>query len=209
MTKYPMILMALIALLAFLGQPVLADHMTPLYGVDTNSATAADDDAVTVDIKGENDAGEIITVAQIVVTKTDVSDGSEDATVSVYAVVAGTATEIWSIGSASDQGDFSYASGVASLDNDVVGTPEMADADHGDLTWASGSATLDDDVVGTAEMADADHGDITWASGVASLDSGVVGTAEMDTGLVSTSLSNVTDLDITIVNGVVTSITSN
>lgn len=43
------------------------------------------------------------------------------------------------------------------------------DGDVGDFTYTSGSATLDNDVIAAAEMADADHGDVAWSSGVASV----------------------------------------
>lgn len=78
-----------------------------------------------------------------------------------------------------DHGDFTYTSGVATLDADVVAPAEMADADHGDFTYSGGVASLDADVVAAAEMADADHGDISWSGGVASIDAGVVAAADM------------------------------
>jgi hypothetical protein len=45
---------------------------------------------------------------------------------------------------AEDFGDFTAAAdGSCTLDNDVVGPDEMADADHGDVSWSSGAATVD------------------------------------------------------------------
>lgn len=56
-----------------------------------------------------------------------------------------------------------------------VSASEIEDGDHGDFTYSSGSATLDVDVVAPAEMADADHGDVSWSGGVASVDLALYG----------------------------------
>jgi hypothetical protein len=47
---------------------------------------------------------------------------------------------------------------------------DIGNVDHGDFTYAAGVATLDNDVVAAAEMADADHGDVSWSGGVATVD---------------------------------------
>jgi len=108
-----------------------------------------------------------------------------------------------------DHGDFTYASGVASLDADTVAAAELADADLGDVSVASGVVSLDADVVAAAEMADADHGDVSWSGGVASIDDGVIQTNTMAAALLDVTEAAVTNFDITIVNGVVTSFTAN
>jgi hypothetical protein len=59
---------------------------------------------------------------------------------------------------------------TANLNDDVVGTAEMADADFGDWTCSSGSCTLDADTVAPAEIADADFGEFSCSGGVCSLD---------------------------------------
>lgn len=82
-----------------------------------------------------------------------------------------------------DHGDFTYASGVATLDADVVAAAEMADADHGDVAWSTGVATVENvqcsACIAASEIADGDHGDFTYATGVATLDADVVAAAEM------------------------------
>lgn len=67
-------------------------------------------------------------------------------------------------------------------DTDFVDADSMADGDHGDFSYSSGVATLDADVVAAAEMADADHGDISWTSGVASVDVGAVLPSDLGQG---------------------------
>ena len=51
-----------------------------------------------------------------------------------------------------DWGDLSVLSNVVSLDNDVVGTDEIADADFGAFTFSGGSATLDEDTVSSSTL---------------------------------------------------------
>lgn len=46
-----------------------------------------------------------------------------------------------------------WLSSLVSLLGQTIGAAEMADGDHGDFTYSSGVATLDADVVGDAEMA--------------------------------------------------------
>lgn len=59
---------------------------------------------------------------------------------------------------------------VTSVAVNTINNQHIKDGDHGDFTYASGAATLDADVVAAAEMADADHGDVTWSGGVASVE---------------------------------------
>ena len=60
-----------------------------------------------------------------------------------------------------DWGDISTgAAGSLTLDADVVAAAEMADADHGDFTWSSGTATLDTNVVADNEI---DYSNVTLA----------------------------------------------
>ncbi len=59
---------------------------------------------------------------------------------------------------------------------------EMANGDYGDFTFASGVATLDADTVGANEIADGDYGDITFASGVATIDANAVALGTDTTG---------------------------
>lgn len=81
-------------------------------------------------------------------------------------------------------GDVTVASGVWSLNADVVSPAEMADGDFGAFTFASGVATLDDGVVTPAKLADADFGGFTVSSGVATVVSGSLAilAAEYTTG---------------------------
>ena len=119
-----------------------------------------------------------------------------------------------------DWGDVSVATGVVSLDADVVAAAEMANADHGDVSWSSGVATVDNvaagnltgnipvanitnaliDAIGADELADVDLGDISISSGVASLDADVVDAthfADADWGDMSALSGSVTlDADV-------------
>lgn len=66
-----------------------------------------------------------------------------------------------------DWGDISLASGVATVDADVLEIANMADGDWGDFSIATNSATLDAEVVDTAELAaDAvDDTKVDWGTG--------------------------------------------
>lgn len=88
---------------------------------------------------------------------TDVSDTSAD--------VAGT----------SKKATFSaFTSALTGLDS-----TQFADDDWGDITLASGVATVDADVLEIANMADGDWGDFSIATNSATLDAGVVDTGEL------------------------------
>jgi len=53
-----------------------------------------------------------------------------------------------------DVGDFTYTSGTAALDNDVIAAAEMADADHGDVSWTSGVAAVEDLTIASEAQGD-------------------------------------------------------
>ncbi len=88
-----------------------------------------------------------------------------------------------------DHGDFTYATGSATLDVNTVAAAELADGDLGDGTFTSGVFALDADVVAAAEMADADHGDGSWTSGVFSIDHD----ATYDVNSVTATVATLTD----------------
>ena len=70
---------------------------------------------------------------------------------------------------------------TATLGTDITGS-EIRDADYGDFTFLSGSATLNNDVVGGDEILDADYGDFTFSGGSATIDSDVINDTHIDWG---------------------------
>lgn len=98
--------------------------------------------ALTTDTTG-NYVATVVAGYGITVAEAD----SEGATKTVTATL-GVSIESTELGDSQDFGDFSTdASGVATLDADVVAAAEMADADHGDISWSSGVASVDADSV--------------------------------------------------------------
>lgn len=60
--------------------------------------------------------------------------------------------------------------GVVSLSVDCVAAAEMADADHGDVTWASGVASIDDNAVLASELgAGTLAGDVVYSNDVGTI----------------------------------------
>jgi len=57
---------------------------------------------------------------------------------------------------------------------DVIFKASFGNQDWGDISVSGNVVSLNADVVGVAEMADADHGDISWLAGVATIDPGVI-----------------------------------
>lgn len=88
---------------------------------------------------------------------------------------------------------------VATLGTDITGS-EIRDADYGDFTFSSGSATLNADVVGGDEILDADYGDFTFSSGSATINADAVALATDTTGNYVATIADAGNSAITVAN---------
>ena len=105
-----------------------------------------------------------------------------------------------------DYGEITVASGIWTIDDDVIGSEHFKDQDWGDITIASGVATVEDDshdhvttISGkAANVSDADFGEITVAAGVWTVDDDIIGAehfADQDWGdiTISTNVASIED----------------
>lgn len=113
---------------------------------DPASGTAADNDGVEVLFQGDNDnSGELATYGEIECVFTDVSNGSEDSDFYVKAMVAGSAVNVLSVGSAGtifnqDSADLDFRIETNNIANGFT-------VDAGLDTFAFGAAAVDDQFV--------------------------------------------------------------